>query len=124
MTTLTPSNTRTITGYLITLLDYPRWVIEREVDFTDCHLQGGFDASDRQCTCCTFGRACCWLNVNRTPPPPDAPLDELVDALGTAVNYLRSRSSSESTHPGDCECDTCLWLREAKGFLRTHRHRP
>ena len=35
MTTLTGRNTRTIVGYVITLLDYPRWVIEREVDFTD-----------------------------------------------------------------------------------------
>ena len=74
MPTLTGQNTRTITGYVVTLLDYPRWIIEREVDFTSCHLSGGFYENDGQCSSCRFGEA-------------------------------------------------CHWLREAMGFLRTHRNR-
>jgi hypothetical protein len=121
MPTLSGQNTRTITGYLITLLDYPRWIIEREVDFTECHLSGGFDANDTKCTSCSFGEACCWLNTNRATPTPNAPLDKLVQALGTAVDYVRL--TSDPTHPHDCDCDTCQWLHEAVAFLRTHRHR-
>ena len=121
--TLTGRNTRTITGYIITLLDYPRYVIEREVDFTDCHLKGDFDEHDSQCTSCHFGEACCWLNLNRTPPRPDASLTELLQALSTAVEYIRSTRQDESPHSGHCECDRCQWLHEAMGFLRTRRHR-
>jgi hypothetical protein len=123
MTTLTGRNTRTLTGYVITLLDYPRYVIERNVDFTDCHLHGDFDEKDSQCTSCRFGEACRWLNLNKTPPPPDASLDELLQALNTAVKYLRSTGQSDPPHPHHCECDGCQWLHEAMGFLRTHRHK-
>ncbi len=123
MTTLTGRNTRTLTGYVVTLLEYPRWIIERDVDFTDCHLSGGFDTNDRQCASCGFGQACCWLNVNRIAPSPDAPLDELLQALSTAVDYLRSTSQGESPHARNCECDTCQWLHEAMSFQRLHRHK-
>lgn len=123
MLTLTGRNTRTITGYVITLLDYPRWVIEREVDFTDCHLGGSFDRNDTHCTSCPFGSACCWLTSNRARPPPDAPLDELMRALKAAVEFMRSSSANEAPHPRNCGCDSCQWLHEAMGFLRLHRHK-
>ncbi|MBT8103669.1 MAG: hypothetical protein KJO95_11920 [Gammaproteobacteria bacterium] len=123
MPTLAGRNTRTITGYVATLLDYPRWVIEREVDFTECHLSGGFEAKDELCASCAFGEACCWLNSNRALPTPDVPLDKLLHALGAAVAYLRKPRQDESAHPEQCECDACEWLREAVGFLRTHRHK-
>lgn len=122
MPTLTGQNTRTISGYVVTLLEFPRWVIERDVDFTECHLSGGFDPQDPQCASCRFGRACCWLNRHRAAPAPGVPLADLIDALQTAVNYLRGPEMEHEGHRPDCECDTCEWLREARGFLRTHRH--
>ena len=30
------NKTRTITGYIADLLEYPRWILEREVDFSSC----------------------------------------------------------------------------------------
>ena len=123
MVSLTGHNTRTLTGYVITLLEYPRWVIERDVDFTDCHLRGTYDADDTRCVSCHFGTACYWLNVNRVTPSPNAPLDELVQALRTAVDYLRASTSAEPRHARDCECETCQWLHEAGGFLRIQRHK-
>jgi hypothetical protein len=123
MTTLTGRNTRTIVGYVITLLDYPRWVIEREVDFTNCHLGGSFDADDRQCSSCHFGAACRWLNTNRAAPSPSAPLDDLLEALRTSVDFFRVSNAEPDHHAHHCECDTCRWLREAQGFLRHHRHK-
>jgi len=121
MTTLTGTSTRTITGYLVTLLEYPRWHIEREVDFSHCHLQGEFDTGDETCRNCHFGEACRWLTRNRLDPTPATPLPELVRALQTAVAYLRP--DTDEPHDRHCECDTCHWLREANNFLRIHRHR-
>ncbi len=123
MPTLTGQNIRTLTGYVAALLEYPRWIIERQVDFTDCHLNGGFDDSDIQCAACRFGAACCWLNRNRMALSPDMPLDELLQALDTAVDYLRMPNDDDAPHSDFCECGTCSWLREARGFLRTRRHR-
>jgi hypothetical protein len=123
MTTLTGRSTRTITGYLVTLLEYPRWLIDREVDFTNCHLTGTYDAADDKCMQCTFGEACVWLNQNRGEPRLDSPLPELLGALDTAVGYLRSEYHGSDEHGRHCDCDTCDWIREASNFLRTHRHK-
>jgi hypothetical protein len=122
MITLSGRNTRTITGYVVTLLEYPRWVIEREVDFTNCHLGGHFDPADPQCSTCHFGTACRWLQTGRTTPHPDAKLPELLMALGAAVEYLHSSARANKDHYDGCECDACQWLAEARAFLRTHRH--
>ena len=123
MNTLSGRQARTITGYIATLLDYPRWYIEREVDFSNCHLQGDFDGGDQRCSDCRFGRACYWLKLNGREPALDTPLAELVEALQTAVTYLRRDSCDSADHDRHCACDTCDWLREASAFLRTHRHK-
>ena len=123
MPTLTGRRTRTLTGYVTTLLEYPRWFIEREVDFTDCHHGGVYDNGDEHCTTCEFGAACRWLNSNRNAPDPDSPLAELLVALDTAVFYLRSPHHQHAGHPRDCICEACAWLHEAQSFLRLHRHR-
>jgi len=123
MTTLTGATTRTITGYIVTLLEYPRWLIEREVDFTNCHLGGDFDIDDKRCRDCHFGEACDWLNKNRTEPTLNSPLPDLLNALQTAVAYVRGDARSAPGHDRHCDCDTCAWLQEAAHFLRTHRHK-
>lgn len=107
----------------MTLLAYPRWFIEREVDFTHCHLQGRLDPDDGQCAECRFGTACRWLNQNGSEPKPDSPLPDLVEALAAAAAYVRAESPEGADHPRDCDCDTCEWLHEASAFLRTHRHK-
>lgn len=122
MTTPTGMSTRTITGYVVTLLEYPRWLIDREVDFTDCLLQGDFSAENRHCRRCDFGPACRWLNQNRDAPSPNTPLPDLVHALKTAVDFVRRESLSLAQHDRQCGCDTCEWFREANSFLRAHRH--
>lgn len=118
MSTLTPRSTRTITGYVTQLLEYPRWVIEREVDFSHCHYDGRYDKRIAECANCSFGEACRWLNQERTPRPDIASVEELVYALQTAVRYLQGKSG----HVRGCDCDSCSWMREARQFLHTRSH--
>ena len=102
MPTSPSQNTRTLTGHLVELLEYPRWVIERDVDFTDCR----------------HGDACRWLDRNRSPDLAGAPLDELIDATETAVTYVADRHH----HERGCQCHPCRWLRETRQFLRGIAH--
>jgi hypothetical protein len=123
MTMQTASSNRTITGYLVTLLEYPRWLISRDVDFTECHLDGAYASDDEACRRCEFGVACRWLSTNREVPSLDTPLPELLGALRTATDYVRKRHGTTSLHGCDCDCDNCQWLNDANNFLRSHRHR-
>ena len=123
MNTLTGSSTRTITGYLVTLLEYPRWLIARDIDFTKCHLHGEYDADDETCTRCEFGDACRWLSRYRDKPNLNTPLPDLLGALHAAADYVRRTHGSTRPHGRGCDCDTCQWLHEANNFLRSHRHR-
>ncbi len=116
--TLTGHSARTLSGYVESLLDYPRWVIERDVDFTECHYQGTYTASAERCTSCLFGEACRWLNLAHAPASIDEPLPELIAALKTAADYLQSNYSEN--HERGCTCETCLWLRQARRFLHSH----
>jgi hypothetical protein len=117
MNTLTGRSTRTITGYVYTLLEYPRILIERDVDFSNCKHGGIPDPDAPECSRCTFGDACRWLNRHRTANLEEASPAELLDALATAADYLRKTTH----HDRLCDCETCKWLHEARAFLR---HRP
>ncbi len=108
--------TRTLTGYMTELLEYPRYVIEREVDFTHCHYGGHYNAFIEECTNCRFGPACRWLDHNRTPSIEQASVEELSSALEGAVRFLRA----SNPHEAYCVCKTCQWLRRARHFRRSH----
>ena len=108
--------TRTLNGYIADLLEYPRWVIEHEVDFTNCRNGGHFNAFIETCTTCPFGAGCRWLDLHRSPTMDNATIEELSEALESAVTYIRSAHA----HDRYCDCDTCSWLREARHFRRRH----
>lgn len=108
------NKTRTITGYIADLLEYPRWVLEREVDFTNCRYGGHYNAYIRECADCRFGTACRWLDRNRSLE--GATVEQLTDALETAIEHLRASHQHKKT----CYCKTCRWLREARHFKSSH----
>ena len=113
----TTGKKRTLRAYVLELLQYPRLIIQREVDFTDCPLDGHYNVFLPKCVNCPFGRACRWLDHQRTPETKDAPLDELIEALGGAIEYLQS-----TNRQGDDDYDdTRAWIREARQFLKSRR---
>lgn len=110
------NKTRTITGYIADLLEYPRWVLERDVDFSSCRYGSHYNAFIEECTECQFGTACRWLDLHRSRSLEEASLEQLTDALEAAIGYLRATHRHKKT----CYCKTCRWLREARHFKRSH----
>ena len=113
----TTRNTRTLRAYVNDLLEFPRWIIEREVDFTDCAYNGHYNAFLPECVNCRFGKGCRWLDQRRTPHIDDAPLDELIQALESSIDYLQSTQRQPETDDPDMHS----WMREARRFLRSRR---
>jgi len=118
MTTLTPRSTRTITGYVSQLLEYPRWYIERDIDFSSCAYHGIYHGSEEKCVTCKVGAGCEWLNSERSPTVDDASLPELIAALQSAVGYVQGHCR----HEQPCDCATCHWIHEARALLRSRSH--
>ena len=110
------NKTRTITGYIADLLEYPRWILERDVDFTNCRYGSHYNAFIEECRECQFGTACRWLDQHRSRSLEDATVEQLTEALEAAVDYLRA------THPHKKPCygKPCRWLREARHLKRSH----
>ena len=117
MTTETTSNTRTLKAYAIELLKFPRWHIEREVDFTDCRHDAQYNALMAECVECQFGPACRWLDQHRTSLADDAPLDELTEAIESAAGYLQATAQKR----GGNNAEALAWIREARRFLRARQ---
>ena len=117
MATLTGSRTRTIIGHLAQLLEYPKWLIERDVDFTNCEFDGDYNDKLAKCEDCHFGLGCKWLSSIRDIDICEASLNELTDALRGAVNYLGA--GDLSSHGKSCNCEKCIWLGSARQLLRS-----
>jgi len=111
----TTSKTRTLEVYVSDLLQYPRWIIEREVDFTGCRYDGHYNAYLPECVNCQFSRGCRWLDQQRAPDIGAAPLDELIEALGAAVEYLESTNRQIEIDDDDMRA----WMREARRFVQS-----
>lgn len=110
-------NTRTLQAYAIELLKFPCWQIEREVDFTDCRHDAQFNAFLAECVKCQFGPACRWLDQHRTSLADDAPLDEHIEAIDGAAQYLQSKAQKR----GGNDAEVRAWIHDARRFLRA-RH--
>jgi hypothetical protein len=117
MGTLTGSRTRTITGHIVHLLDYPKWLIGRDVDFTHCDFDGRYDDTIAKCKECRFSTGCRWLVDIRDIDTCEADLDELTAALKSAVRYVARRD--KEPHNRRCNCEQCAWLNSARQLLRS-----
>ena len=112
----TTSKTRTLEAYASDLLQYPCWIIEREVDFTDCRYDGHYNAylPDGQLR---VQSRLSLLDKQRAPDIGAAPLNDLIEALGGAVEYLESTSRQQEIDSEDMRA----WIRGARRFLQSRR---
>ena len=117
VTTQSGSHSRTITGYLAHLLEHPRWLMECDIDFTQCPYHGHYENFVAECETCIYGEGCKWLSSYTIGAMKEASPTDLVDALESAVDYVAGRQQDE--HQANCACDNCKWLRKSRQFLRS-----
>jgi hypothetical protein len=113
----TTANTRTLRAYAADLLQYARWIIEREVDFSNCRHRGQYQSSASECTECRFGAACLWLDQQRTPNLEEASIDELIEGIESASGYLQSTERDPEVNDPELHD----WIHKAHRFLKAQR---
>ena len=103
------SHSRTITGYLAHLLEYPRWLMECDVDFTQCPYHGRYDNFVAECDTCIYGKACKWLSSYTTSAIKKAPLTislthwKALSTMLPAASRQNTRQTASVTAASGCE---------------------
>ncbi|MFV1992754.1 MAG: hypothetical protein ACC635_02530 [Acidiferrobacterales bacterium] len=101
---------------LIDLLSFPSQLIEEQLnDLTeDCPHELRFASEDKKCLACDLEDECRWLSSNDDFSPLKLrSIPELVDALETALTYVRGDVITWG-HESGCVCQVCEWLGEAQ----------
>ena len=115
VTTQSGSHSRTITGYLAHLLEHPRWLMECDIDFTQCPYQGRYEDFVAECETCIYGEECKWLSSYTISAIKEAPLTDLVDTLENAVDYVAGRQAQGSFF---CRCSKIVLRNHQRGIRR------
>jgi len=108
---------------LLETLKYPRYLLRTELRLEECPHDGHFIDTDSHCQECFDGTDCRWLlSVDEDSTLDSQPLDNLVNALGFAIESVESLIE-EGQHDALCHCETCLWRKQADslyGEIRCH----
>ena len=105
-------------------LQFPRGLVRNEMRLEDCGHDGVIDKNDPLCRNCMDQDSCKWLlNLEDAGDFRQAPLDQLVDALGYALESVRVLLQGRD-HDPFCRCDACAWHRQADSLYGEARCHP
>lgn len=100
---------------IIDMLAFPRQIIRGHVPLETCEHAGNFSPSATNCLVCEARVECEWLYHNdESVALTEKPLDVVVDALGSAMLYVRACVSRAGHNLLVCRCEACDWLRHAQ----------
>ena len=105
-------------------LQFPRGLIRNEMQLEDCAHGGIIDKHDPACQECEDQDHCNWLlNLEEVGDFRQAPLDQLVEALGYALESVQVLLQGRD-HDPFCHCDACVWHRQADSLYGEARCHP
>jgi hypothetical protein len=91
------------------------------VDLSHCPNSGFFEIMDSRCHDCTKRYECDWLNSTDEFNELDTkPMDFLYRALTFGIDYIDAFNFPADHDAENCGCDSCKWLRHARGLVREH----
>jgi hypothetical protein len=109
---------------LVETLKYPRYLIRAELKLEDCPHDGHLNRADSRCRECLDNGDCAWLySLEDEAGFADKPLDQLVNALGYAIESIECLLL-QVPHPPQCQCEACLWHKQADSLYGEARCHP
>jgi hypothetical protein len=103
---------------LIEALGYPRSLVQRIIDGTDCPHESLFDATSERCHECGINSECHWVAcLNEFADFKDKPTHTINASLRYGVKLVEALNS-ELPHDGTaCTCESCTWVRNAQRLI-------
>lgn len=100
---------------IIQMMAFPRDIIRGSVPFETCGHSGHYASHDSECRICESRIECEWLYHNdELSGLTEKTLDDLLDALQSALFYVDACVARAGHTPAKCHCKACSWLKEAE----------
>lgn len=104
-------------GDILAALDYPRQYIGMQLKSNECIHGGFFNKHDAQCLECDSRFECRWLNENdECVALEKKSVEKLINSLEFSLEYIDGRIADWGHNIGECQCDSCQWLKQAEGI--------
>jgi hypothetical protein len=103
---------------IIQTLAYPRLLVRGSMSLEDCEHNGNYAGGDSRCDDCEFALECRWLcNADEFAALERKPMEDVLDALDFAVDYVRAQTACAGHDSLTCRCNSCEWLRASELLL-------
>ena len=105
---------------IIEMMAFPREMIRGNVPFETCQHTGHYAHHDPECRVCESRMECEWLHHNdELSGLSEKPLEDLLEALQSALFYIDACVARAGHTPGKCRCKACTWLKKAESLHST-----
>ncbi len=105
---------------IIEMLTFPRLMALDSMELDGCPHEGQFEADSSRCKTCEYMYECTWLKSNEPfLALASSPVDELLNALRFAIDYVDSQNHRSGVARTFCVCKNCSWINSAKLLLKS-----
>ena len=109
---------------LIEALTYPRLFVLKDIGLEDCSHDSVFDPAWDRCRNCGLGQECHWLSsLNDFSDLANRPVHTLYGSLMYAIELIEMHIDKLQHDPRYCDCEACIWTRDARRLARAFNRR-
>jgi hypothetical protein len=100
---------------ILQFLQFPRRLVQGQVDFDKCKHAGNYAEGDQGCEYCRYALECEWLYRNdECSALAVKSFEEVAAALEFTVAYIDAYLTRAGHSRRSCRCEICVWLKRAR----------
>lgn len=108
---------------LIEALTYPRLLVLRLIEASNCPHESLFDATGERCNHCDLKKECNWVNCMRDFRNFDKKTTETLSvSLREGIKLVEALHNELRHDETTCTCETCTWIRSAEHLTEECEH--
>lgn len=96
----------------IILQDYARLMFLTDIRIKKCVNEGVYSSSVKECLQCDLKKECQYLTKESTTCMMHHDLNNVIEEMKVAKNYVERKTVHNIQRDGSCDCDSCTWLAE------------
>jgi hypothetical protein len=104
---------------LIEALSLPKLLVQKIIAEQDCPHDSMFEATDDRCHDCDLSRDCHWVSCLNDFANFEGKATHTINAsVRYGINLVEHMHRELGHDQSSCECETCVWIRNAEGLTK------